>query len=64
MWIKLGVLAVWAALIFDVEQNGMTGTPSRYALYAALLLLQVGLFLPTLKNRSNAQVFSQEGIEK
>ncbi|PXA84533.1 hypothetical protein DMC47_39835 [Nostoc sp. 3335mG] len=60
MWIRLGVLAVWIAVIFDLREHGTTGSLSRYALYAALLLLQIGLIRPG----SNAQNTSLEGIEK
>lgn len=64
MWIKLGILAVWIALVFDIERTGMTGTPSRYAIYAALLLLQIGLLRQMIQQRRAAQDFSPEGIEK
>ena len=63
MLIRLGIAVLWIALILDVQLNGMTGTPSRYALYVALLLLQMGVFLPYLRH-SKAQDFSQEGTEK
>ena len=63
MLIRLGIAVLWIALILDVQLNGMTGTPSRSALYVALLLLQSGVFLPYLRHRK-AQDFSQEGTEK
>tara|TARA_B100000949_G_scaffold82577_1_gene73943 strand:- start:197 stop:403 length:207 start_codon:yes stop_codon:yes gene_type:complete len=61
-WIACFGMAL--ALIFDIEAGQPMASGSRYALYAAMLLIIAAELIPMLKSRAEGPDFSQKGIEK
>ena len=59
-----GIAAVWLALVFEYQANGAAGTPTRYALFAAIILISLSLIRSHREAKNEAQEFSHKGTEK
>ena len=59
-----GIAAIWLAMVFEYQSNGMAGSPVRYALFAAMILVSLSLIKSHRETKDEAQDFSQKGTEK